>query len=277
MNDFQTPPAVLPFTYDAIAPLVARREARQGELLVTFRCPLTGVEADGAALLPPSEPTLWQPPRSLPFRILHRARRLVRGLLGRQRPAPPPATGGWREATVAAFNQVSEAFRWDTETQRWTGRAERPTYQDRLRETPVQSQRDRALLERMLVEIASVSSTPSAREDAFLVELLGDGVWPPKDRAGTTRLTPAELESASPGSVRESMLLLTWAVALYDGLTDAELQRMAYFADGLGIPDPQLRALRDRAADALAARPASGSGGLVGTVQDVLAKVGVGA
>ena len=156
-----------------------------------------------------------------------------------------------RQAIVRAFESVLGQFAWDAANQRYiSAQAAGEVMTDFMRQlgsAPVIAPYDRGVLARMLTEIACADGTIGNDERQFLAGFLTPEVGTVDSLAQMKRLSPAELAETSRG-VRETMLMLCWALALTDeNLATDEAIRLNDYATGLTVPAQRAHELRSYA------------------------------
>jgi hypothetical protein len=150
-------------------------------------------------------------------------------------------------AVVAAFEKVAAQFRWDDAGRRWISRdAPGPgqsPFDSHVGAHPVTTDHDRRMLARMLATIVGAEGGASADERAMFV-----GLAPGTDLdALIAQWAPSatELGAVTAGPVRETMVLLAWAVAVTDDqLSPREIELLDWYPAALAIPAPRAAELR---------------------------------
>ena len=260
-------------TYETIKPLLAKEEERGGEMACTFTCPVSGVSVDASGAMHKAESAVGRVAdqmkqsvkRSLFYSIRNAVTNAVGDLLGGGtagrigRQAAYSATGEAERrgsagsgagpsfseaekqaAVVEAFNKVAAQFVWDAENDRWIAaklRAEMATeFSRQMDAAPITQIYDHGVLARMLTEIASADGKIGDDERAFLEGFAPAGTETVDELAKKPPLSNVELDEATKGEARETMLMLAWALALTDeSLAEEELARLDAYAEGLGI------------------------------------------
>jgi hypothetical protein len=156
------------------------------------------------------------------------------------------------EGVLAAFMSVQSRFVWDPQRQCWiaaVAAAEAMSdFERMLAAAPIAHPYDRHIMSRMLVEVAGGDGRLSSEESSWLTEVLSPDLGGVHDIASRPPLTAAELGSTSQGAVRESLLVLAWAMALVDeDMAAAEKALLDGFAVGLGLPSARVTACRKAA------------------------------
>lgn len=152
------------------------------------------------------------------------------------------------EAIVRAFEKVARHFKFDEKTGGWICAAdnEDTSFEKQLLNSPVIKKYDRDILSRMLVSIATADGKIVAREKKFLNEFLENETI--KEMSILPRLTDEEFDDVSEGNVRDSMLMIAYAIALTDeDLDQLESYSLGRFSKGLGISDEKSMLLKKKA------------------------------
>lgn len=264
-------------SWDNVQPLVADSQVSGRSVRVTFRCPVSGRNMPASGSVPPDTSITGrvasQAKRSFFNELRWAVSRSIRSALGYNflgRIAADvvggavdaavrgsPASSGLSEAErqraiVEAFRAVQGRFVWDGTRGRWIGadaaQQAMSTFEQQLAKAPLNERYDRALLARMLVELATADGRLTRDEEALLLDLLDADVGDAGSLARRPALTAAELSEASPGPVRETLLMLAWSMALCDEeLYEGERQRLESFARGLGVAAAAERQVREAA------------------------------
>ena len=249
--------------YDNIAPLIVNQQVHRRTAEFTLRCPVSGEEVRANTTLPqPTElggmatqigrRSLFQAVRGALFSAIHRA--FGHGIFGRliaevirstvqtlERERGELSATELREAAVEAFRGVSHRFIWEPQGKRWIAAdaaAELLSdFDRRLAAAPIQHPYDQGVLARMLVEVSRSDGRVSSDEAGWLTQYIAASEGSIEGLGGRPALTAAELGETT-AAVRESLLMLAWAVALVDEEFDArEETLLGALADGLGLPD----------------------------------------
>ena len=255
-------------TYESIEPLVARAEQDGDVLRVTFQCPRSGanvraaghlVRGRGLEDLPRGETSLLKGMRQLLSALFTQAfsaetaeaAEQLAATEGREDAAREPGEGAAleyteserRAATVLAFRAVADRWAWAAASGAhpagWIAidEHERSPFAHQLEVAPLLHDRDRLLLARMLVEVARADGRVTPEEWRSLTDLVPCQVASVDTIMEQPPLEPNELDEASRGAVRDTLLMLAWALALSDeDLDAAERERLSAFARGLRIP-----------------------------------------
>lgn len=238
-------------TWDRVAPLVEEIDVRGRRVEVRFRCPASGrtargyvaIEADtGAKVRALATQSLYYAVRESVFRTVRRmlgwgfvgqfASYFVTAMLPQAPSAHAPLTEEERRRGVLdAFKQVQGQFAWDERNARFVAvdvlHASQSEYERRIDGAPVASEWDAGVLARILGAVARSDGEVSPPEATLFTEH-GDLA------IGTAREvrvpTDAELRETTP-AVRETLLLLAWAMACADHRVrpeeHAEVRRLA--------------------------------------------------
>jgi len=114
---------------------------------------------------------------------------------------------------------------------------------------------DRRLLGRLLVEVATVDGHLADEERAFVADFLDPALGTVDDLAAAPPLSTDDLAAASPGPVRETILMLAWALALSDErLAGREQERLMEVGLVFGVPGGRTMQLTDAAQELLLAQ-----------------------
>lgn len=258
-------------TYDMIEPLIASSNESGSSMHVVFRCPVSAQTVEARGLLQAANTLGNRAAESAKRSVLHGLRnalsRSIRrafgyGLAGQvatdvTRGAVSSSGGSGasysdtdrKQAIVRAFESVSNQFVWDSANSRYIGAQSAgqvmTDFMQQLETAPVTSPYDQGVLARMLTEIACADGTVADEERVFLASFIPSQVGTVDSLAGMQRLSPAELAETTQGKPRETMYMLTWAVALTDeDLAPQEEARIGEFAQGLGVTSERAAQLR---------------------------------
>ncbi len=257
-------------TYENVGPLVAAVDDLGGAALVTFRCPATGTEVKSQGEYP--KPGIADKVgRVARAGALDRARiGLVRtvqrtagtagtlglavgetaarkAVAGRSDDQPRHSERATEGAVLSAFAEVADQFRWDKAGGRWVSRdaagGDRSPFDAHLDAHPVTADYDRRMLARILATIVGAEGGTTEDERAMFAALA-----PGTDlNALIAQWAPAvtELEATQPGAVRETMVLLAWAVAVTDEqLSPRETELLDWYPAALGVAPARAAELR---------------------------------
>lgn len=113
-----------------------------------------------------------------------------------------------------------------------------------LRAFPITQDYDLEVLVRVLLEVSRSDSDLRVEERAFLKEIVTDDKMIEK-LSKAPRITVAELAEASSVQVKETTLMLAWAMAYADGSLDPEeMNRLTHLCQGFNLPEERVRALQ---------------------------------
>jgi len=261
------------FTLDAINPLVEQADVTGYSVNVTFRCPVSGrqirssaqvVQDTGGRIGQAVKRSLWQNMRWSLARVV----RSVMGygvageigsavahgaLAGAEQRQWEPSKAQIDQAILDAFKNAQNQFAWDGSGQRWVSagvfRELQTEFAVMLQGAVFDKPWDRNILARMLAEVAGADGHIEEQEREYFHAFTG-GQGPTLDELlARDPLTRAELGETS-AEVRRPMLMLALAVALSDEeFADAERQKIAAFAAGLGLSQSELQKGEQMAAD----------------------------
>ncbi len=265
-------------TYEQIQPLLTKEELQGSTMSCAFKCPVSDqvVEANGTVRVQRQDGLAAKAKTSFKRNLLSSVRRSVmgavsgalgHGIFGRTgREVAGGAMSGVQKnanqpkmtdvdkqaAVVDAFKSVLSKFAWDAENNRWiSAQAAGESLTDfagQLQDAPVQQKYDVGVLARMLTEIAAADGDIAEEEKAMLYSFLPADMGTVSDLINRPPLSKMELEEVAEGGVRDTMLMLAWAIALTDEqLDDAEQQKLTAFADGLGIDEERRAVLKSYA------------------------------
>lgn len=113
-----------------------------------------------------------------------------------------------------------------------------------LRAFPITRSYDLEVLVRVLLEVSRSDSDLRVEERAFLKEIVTDQAM--IDRLSKhAPITVAELAETSSVQVKETILMLAWAMAYADGRLDPEeMNRLNHLCQGFNLPETRVRALQ---------------------------------
>lgn len=254
-------------TFDLVKPLIAHTDNDGSYVQVVFRCPVSEDEIQASARITESagssikkevKRSLWRNLRWSMSRMMYSVFGYgVGGAIGstvadtaasvgegRQYQA---SEGELKEAVLDAFRSVQSRFAWDASNNRFVSASVFAELQVEftviVNQVKITKAWDRAVLARMLAEIAAADGTLAEEERELFVSFLpmGQGVPTLDEVLEKPPLTKADLEETS-ADVRHVMWLIAAAMALSDEtLDDTEAQRLTRFAKALGIPDEDQR------------------------------------
>ncbi len=253
-------------TYVTVEPLIAQVQEDGETLVCSFVCPLTDRTYEGTGALKKGRTLedVSTVERSVLDSVRHSLAFLLRGALEDPRCARALAGDAVmahsgkhssfsdserKAAVVLAFKSASNRFVWDPKGKRWiaaAGASELLTrFARQLSVASVEEESDRAVLARMLVEIARADGKVTPTEWAFLGELIPGDITSVDTAMEQPDLSDKELDAVTKGACRDTMLMLTWALALTDEDMDTdETGQLLRFAKGLRIPEDRALELR---------------------------------
>jgi tellurite resistance protein len=257
-------------TYDMIEPLIASSNESGSSMQVVFRCPVAGqtVEARGhlqatktmgGRAADSAKRSVVYSLRTALSRSIRRAfgygiagqvvSDVARGSTSSSASQASYSDSDRKQAMVRAFESVSNQFVWDSANNRYIGAQSAgqvmTDFMQQLETASVTAPYDQGVLARMLTEIACADGTVADEERMFLASFIPAQVGTVDSLAKMQRLSPAELAETVQGTSRETMYMLTWAVALTDEeLAPQEEARIAEFATGLGVAPERAAELR---------------------------------
>lgn len=228
---------------------------------VVFRCPVQGTQVQSHAALRKGDSTSSKVTasvkRSIGWSIKSALARTVRqalgygiagSLAGDAVYSASSGAGGTtkfndsekQQAIVDAFNSVRSSFAWDSAGNRFISAeaagATQAELTKQLNLAPVSVGYDRSVLARMLTEIAAADGNLGPEEASFFSYFITPEMGTLESLAQSPALSAAELSECSQGPVRETMLMLAWALALSDQDVDpSEVARLTSLAEGLAI------------------------------------------
>jgi uncharacterized tellurite resistance protein B-like protein len=259
--------------YESIQPLIAHAEQHGSAMRVVFRCPVSGQEVEASAGLRQDSSMTSRIARSAKRSLMWSVRSAIasavrsafgHGVVGNvitsaSREVVYAGQGTLRytdedrrDAIERAFQVVADRFVWDAQQGRYiavqAGGDAMTDFMRQLRSAPATTRYDRVVAARMLTEIAVADGQLGPDERAFLAGFVTPDIGAVDDIAAAPRLSVAELAETSEGPVRDTLLMLAWAVAWTDDdLAAQEQARLAEYAQALGIRDAQAAELRGHA------------------------------
>ncbi len=262
-------------SYESIQPLIESAKQEGSVMRCVFKCPVSGAKVEAQAGIQSGRGVADVAKKSLKRSMLWRARygvaRLVRsalgyGIAGRvgadvagslvegslEKKVSTFSDAEKQAAVVQAFENVSSQFVWDGKKKQWMAAATAgdllTDFAVQMNAAPVAQNYDRKVLARMLVEIAMADGQLAEEEKTFLGEFISPDLGTVGELAKQPRLSAAELAETSRGAPRETMLMISWALACTDkDLAPAEAQRLAEQAQGLQIADSRAAEIRGHA------------------------------
>lgn len=259
-----------------VQPLVQHQDIRGRTLQVRFQCPVSGQVVDARFAVPVDNSmgsrVTSQVKRNLMWSLQSAVASAIRSTMGyniagrvasdvarstiggMQRQASSQALSA-REAEHAllqAFVSVQHQFIWDQGRGAWISHAAAQEalsdFERMLAAAPIAHPYDRQVMARMLVEIARGDGHLSSEESSWLTEVITPDLGDIASLATRPPLTPAELGSTSAGPVRQSLLVLAWAMALVDEeMAASEKALLDHFAAGLRTSPADTEACRKAA------------------------------
>jgi len=152
-----------------------------------------------------------------------------------------------RESLVCrAFEQIKPRLRLrDHHWVRMTKEQHPSEYFDQqLRANPIVEKYDVEILVRVLLEVSRSDSELRLEEKAFLEEIVQDEATI-KRLSKAPNVTVAELAETSSLPVKETILMLAWAMAYADGRLDTEeMSRLNQLCRGFLLPEKRVRELQ---------------------------------
>jgi hypothetical protein len=244
-------------TYGAIRDLVVSTTRDGDHLVCVFRCPKTEQTYSASALVGEAQVEARAEARSGLFTSLGwAALNAVRAVLNDPPDVPSDTTprdpdqleDDERAAAERAFQALSPGFLWDSSGERWVSAASVDELQTafalQLRDHPVIERDDRALLVRLLVEVAKADGHLDQQEWEFLAKYRQQDVGSVDDFMRMPPLTAEDLRRAPAGPLRETMLLMAWTLSLVDEeLASDETSQLDAFAEKLEVPPERNREL----------------------------------
>ena len=161
-----------------------------------------------------------------------------------------------RDAIERAFQAVADRFLWDAEQGRYiaaqAGGGVITGFMRQLVDAPATIRYDRMVFARMLTEIAAANRQLGPDEHMFLAGFITPDLGTIEELWHAPPLSTAELAETSEGPVRETMLMLAWAVAWTDEqLAPQEEARLCEYATTLAVPAARLAELQGHVRDYL--------------------------
>jgi tellurite resistance protein len=164
-------------------------------------------------------------------------------------PSDPPIPIGQDEledVTLRAFSQIADSL--TLIDGRWIGqlRSEHPSefFERQLSAAPITEPYDLEVLVRVLLEVSRSDSDCRAEERAFLQEIVPDEKLVARLHKAP-RIKVAELAEISSVMVKQTVLMLAWAMAYADGSLDpVEMDHLHHLCRGLMLPEARVRELQ---------------------------------
>ena len=173
-------------------------------------------------------------------------RSVVKTVLGRKSDDSDLSGEKKAELTCRAFEQIRP--RLQLSGGKWI-RAQKDQhpgefFDQQLRANPIVEKYDIEVLVRVLVEVSRSDSELRTEERAFLEEIVHDEATI-KRLSKAPRITVSELAEASSVPVKETILMLAWAMAYADGRLDTEeMNRLNQLCRGFMLPEKRVRVLQ---------------------------------
>ena len=255
--------AMAEVTYESIQSLIESAEQDGASMKVTFKCPVSGGTIESSAAIKKGKGIADVAKASAQKSLMYSLRRgvlgMVRSVLGGgafgrvgrdvanqlmgeadKRSKEVFSEEEKNAAVVEAFNGVSSKWVHDAKNNRWVlAQAAGELLSDfdkLLQKAPITQKYDRAVLARMLVEIANADGSIAAEEKEFLAGFVTADLGTVDELLAKPALSAAELSECSAGEVRDAMVMLDWAVSFTDEeLAEAEVARIKTHAEGLGV------------------------------------------
>jgi hypothetical protein len=257
--------------YETIQPLIAHAEQQGSSMRVVFRCPVSGYETEASAGLRQASSMGSRMSGTIKRSLMWSVRSVIAGavrsafgygivgsvLAGASREAVQAgeeklrySEEDQREAVERAFQSVSDRFLWDAEQGRYiaaqAGGEVITGFMRQLVDAPATTKYDRLVSARMLAEIASADGQLGQDEHMFLSGFITPDLGTVDELWRAPRLSTAELAETSEGPVRDTMLMLAWAVAWTDERLAAEEEaRLREYAAALSVPATRQTEIQD--------------------------------
>lgn len=154
--------------------------------------------------------------------------------------------GELEEITLRAFAQVSPNL--SLIDGRWVGalKSEHPGefFERQLSAAPITDKYDLEVLVRVLLEVSRSDSDCRAEEKAFLEEVVTDSSLIARMQKAP-RITVSELAEVTSVQVKQTVLMLAWAMAYADGSLDPEeMNHLTHLCRGFMLPEQRVRELQ---------------------------------
>lgn len=248
-------------TFDLVKPLIAHTDSDGSYVQVVFRCPVSEdeipasariTESAGSSIKKEVKRSLWRNIRWSLSRMMYSAFGYgVGGAIGStvadtaasvgESRQHQPSEAELKEGVLEAFKSVQSRFAWDASNNRFVSASVFKDLQVEftviVNQVRITKAWDRAVLARMLAEIASADGSLAEEERELFASFLplGQGVPTLDELLEKPPLTKADLEETSE-DVRHVMWLIAASMALSDEtLAKAESERLTRFATALGI------------------------------------------
>ena len=215
-----------PLTYEQVARLLTAEAVRGNVLHCRFLCPRSQQVVDSRAVLHHDGLKNHHPLYDV----------VAASVANQEAPSAVASVAQRRAAVLTAFRS---AFVWGGDPPGWMSRqaAEKhlPGFARQLQLHPVEKGFDRFLLARILSEVMRADGRVVPEELGFMQAYRSIGRTL-AELADQPDLKASDLAGASPGGVRDTLLMLAWALALVDlSLDPAELALLKRISEGLGL------------------------------------------
>jgi tellurite resistance protein len=232
--------------YAEIAHLVQGVDAQAGEVHIHF---LSDCGKFEQTVTVPRARVAQQAQQSIPPRkaLLSWVKAALRRVLRESTCAPDPLSQAeLEEVTMRAFAQVASNL--SLVDNRWVGllRSEHPGefFERQLSAAPITEKYDQEVLVRVLLEVSRSDSNCRVEERAFLQEVVKDEALIARLQKAP-RITVAELAEVSTVQVKQTLLMLAWAMAYADGSLDPEeMAHLTHLCRGFMLPEQRVRELQ---------------------------------
>lgn len=181
--------------------------------------------------------------------LVNWVRASLRRVAGKPQPQQALSDSELEELTIKAFARVQDRLTFTDGQWIRCRKDEHPTeYFDRvLRDSPIIEPYDREVLVRVLLEISSADGELHADELRFIHELIEDPNMVNR-LSKAPKITIAELAEVSSFLVKQTILMLAWAMAYADGfLNPEETEVMQHVCQGFMLPEKMVRKLKTAA------------------------------
>lgn len=157
-------------------------------------------------------------------------------------------------AIFRAFENVSSRFIWHGENKQWISALAMPElateFSLQLCNAPIESRYDETLTARMMVEMATIDQKLADAERALLETFLTEDTGTLDELLERPPLRHTELAEASAGPVRDTMLMMVWALVVVDErIHDNEIELIEAFARGLAVSPERSTTLKGFASE----------------------------
>jgi len=164
---------------------------------------------------------------------------LIAGMFGEVKPIEHGKRKDFEKLAIAAFTKVQHRF--TLKNGKWVGndkeRGIKPLeFEEHLRKNAIKESLDYGILARILAEVAASDGKIAREEMGFLSLFLPKEIGEVDDIIKASPLTTEELKQVKNQGVRESMIMLAWALSMSDGkLAKKEESRIVFFAKSFGL------------------------------------------